>query len=201
MRRPETERRIYDRGPRGFWRRDWIPDRKHPRGGKDKWTFLGHDADAAWKRYDEAGERLKSPLDAPQAETVAAVAKLWLARYVRVVRNEKGHQLATRRVEAFLVPFLGTIEASKLTTDDLMDYRGHLQAYKSKHTGRKLTEQTVAHVLADLKCMTFWAEKRRLMPAGLIGRRFLPKVPERKPRGLSEAEQKAVRKSVPGQAK
>jgi integrase len=132
--------------------------------------------------------------------TVATVAAEWLRRYAAVVRDEKGRALAEARINAYLVPFLGSIEAAKLTRDDLMDYRLRLAGAKQmrrakdgtlKETKRGLTVQTQRHILSDARAIVLWARDRGIVSVG-VPKKFLPHPEESRPRGLSPEEAAAV---------
>jgi len=134
--------------------------------------------------------------------TVATVADQWLELYAKVMRDEKGYVLAKARVERFLKPCLGSIDAAKLTTDNLRSYRGWLSGQKRlrrcedgeyKPTGRALTTTTQRHVLSDARCVVLWAGERGLVPRGIVPRHFLPKNEEKPLRSLTPDQQTAVR--------
>jgi len=185
---------FYDRGPRGYWLRRWIPEKDHPRGGRDEWTLLGHDREEAERKYHEI--MIEGPTQPARAGTVRAAAATWLDRYVRTLRDAKGYKNAEARVRKYLVKHLGDSIVRKLTHDDLLLYRRWLEGLKCERRARgrvlkmkrPLSTQTVAHILADAKCFLIWAGQRSAIP-----KRMLPKVPERPPRGLSAEEQAAVR--------
>ena len=185
---------FYDRGPRGFFHRRWIPDKNDPRGGRDEWTLLGKDREEAERRYHEV--MAEGPTGPARAGTVEATSAIWLDRYVRTFRDEKGYKNAALRVRKYLVKHLGKSIVRKLTPDDLLLYRRWLEGLKCERRARgrvlkmnrPLSTQTVAHILADAKCFLIWAGQRSAIP-----KRLLPKVPERPPRGLSATEQAAVR--------
>ena len=134
--------------------------------------------------------------------TVGSVADRWLELYAKVVRDEKGHTLARARVARFLKPFLGSIRAQDVSSDNLRSYRFWLSQQKRLRRGkdgrlvesdRPLSTQTQRHVLSDCRCAMLWAGERGLVPRGIVPKRFLPKAEERPVRSLSREQQDAVR--------
>ena len=135
--------------------------------------------------YEQASRRLRSlkTEGAPSPKlAVKDAASSWLQIYVPVHRGERDQQLAKRRVEMYLVPFLGHLLLHKLTKDDLRVYRLQLE-----RLGR-LSVQSVRHILADVRCMLRWCEDSDLVERALIPRQFLPRVQERPPDRLTDEE-------------
>src|SRR5262249_11890857 len=122
--------------------------------GKVTWLALGTD-------YEEACRRLRSLKSQEQPSTaqltVRELAKRWLETYVPAARNVKGIELARRRVILHLAPALGHLLASRIKADDLRRYRLMLER------SRRLSAQTVAHLLADCRCLFRWAEDSGLI--------------------------------------
>lgn len=79
-------------------------------GGRVRWLSLGTD-------YDEAVRKLRKlqRQEVPTREiTVKEAATQWLGSYIPTTRNEKGQQLALRRVERYLTPAMGHYLVSRL---------------------------------------------------------------------------------------
>jgi len=64
-----------------------------------------------------------------------------------------------------------------------------LEARISPHTKRPLTEQTVAHILSDVRCMFKWAEDGGIIDRAPIPKRLLPHVAESPPQFLAAEQQ------------
>ena len=121
-----------------------------------------------------------------RATTVAEAARRWIEMYVATARNEAGVVLANQRVRDFLAPYLGGRTLDSLAADDVRAYRLWLE--RTTH----LAPQTVAHVLADLRCMLNWAEGAELMDRSPFPRRALPRIQEAAPQRLTEPEVEAL---------
>lgn len=188
---------VYERGGVWYIRFIWKGKRFRESTGSDRKS----DAAALLsKRLREAQDGTYRPDVA--SPTVKALAEKWLAVYVATSRNEKGKTLANYRVEHYLVPFMGDVRAEKVTKDMLRGYRLHLEgllteAEEEKKKKRLLSDQTVAHILSDARCLLVWAHDSGRIRHLPVPRKLLPKIPEREPRGMSREEQTRVA-SLPG---
>src|SRR2546425_7021573 len=81
----------------------------------DRWICLGPDREEARKRHRE----LKPGWRPVSRLTVEQGAEQWLETYVPTRRNEKGLELARRRVAQYLVPFFQYKPLAAVTPDDL----------------------------------------------------------------------------------
>src|SRR5262245_19000460 len=95
------------------------------RHGHTTWVSLGTD-------YQEACRRLRSLKTGEQKTprvglAVEHAAKQWLESYIATTRNKDGQELARRRVELYLEPYLGHFLLDRLTKEDLRAYRLHLE--------------------------------------------------------------------------
>lgn len=122
---------------------------------------------------------------------LADAARRWLEMYVATARNEGGLVLAEQRVRDFLLPYLGHRRIDTLVADDVRGYR----LWQERTT--PLKPQTVAHVLADLRCLLNWAEGAGLVIRSPFPRRALPRIQERAPDRLTDPEI-AVLMRLPG---
>jgi len=150
-------------------------------GARDKWVSLGRD-------FEEAKNRLKK-LRAGEPTmlrvTVAQAGERWLENYVRTARNAKGLRLARCRVRRSLAPLLGAKSLGETTGDDLRAYRLALER-------KELAPQTVSHVLTDARCLISWAVESGLVSRSPVPRRLLPRLQERLPDRLTDAEVAAL---------
>src|SRR5262245_25455274 len=103
----------------------------------DRWVCLGSDREEARKRH----RALKSDWRPVSRLTVEEAANQWLGTYVPTKRNEKGIELAKRRVAMYLVPFFKYRRLAAVTPDELRRYRLHLET-------KTISKQTVAHLLS-----------------------------------------------------
>ena len=146
-------------------------------GGQDRWVSLGSD-------FDEASAQLLKLRQGgmpPSRETVAQAAERWLTSYVATARNQKGQQIATRRVERYLERALGPKLVEKVSKGDLRSYRLWLERLP-------LSPQTVVHILSDARCLFRWCEDMGMIDRSPVPRRLLPRIQERPPDRLSEGE-------------
>ena len=120
---------------------------REKRRGKVTWIALGND-------YQEARRllrSLKSEERRPSRQfTVEQAATQWLDSYIATSREPRSQGIARRRVETYLVPYLGHRLLFRLTGDDLRGYRLYLEKLG------KLSPTTVRHILADARCFLGW---------------------------------------------
>ena len=117
--------------------------------------------------------------------TVKAAAKGWLKSYIATNRAPKSCVNAGQRVRDYLEPFLGYKLLSKVSKEDLRAYRLWLEKKCRK-------PQTVAHILSDARCLFRWCEDSGWLDRSPVPRRLLPKLQERPPDRLTDAEIEAV---------
>jgi integrase len=166
--------------PKGMFRRGSSYYVRRRKGGRDRWVSLGRD-------YTLACEKLKEPRsESPPLTriTVSAALESWLGAYVATARNPQNQKLARQRVDNFLGRYLGQMLVAKVTADDLRGYRLWLE--------KRLSRQTVAHVLSDARCFFNWCEDSGLIDKSPIPRRLLPRIKERPPDRLTDAEVEAL---------
>jgi integrase len=117
--------------------------------------------------------------------SVKDAAKQWLESYVATNRVERNQAMAGQRVRDYLEPFMGYRLLSKVTKEDLRGYRLWLE----KQGKQPLT---VRHILADARCLFRWCEDTGWLDRCPVPRKLLPKIQERPPDRLSDAEVEAV---------
>jgi integrase len=106
---------------------------------------------------------------------------LWLRSYVATTRNPKGQRLALRRFEKYVLGWK-CIEITALTGDLIREFRLVLERVW------RLSANTVAHVLSDLRCFLRWAVSAGLLERTPFPSRVMPRIPERPPRGFNDEE-------------
>jgi hypothetical protein len=134
--------------PKGLFRRGSSYYTRIFRGGKDRWLCLGRDQVQAEARLS----RIRGGELPATKMTVGDAGVRWLESYVRTARNKDGQRLAAARIKSYLEPYMGAALVSKVGTDDLRAYRVWLE-------GKRLSAQTVAHILADARCLLNWCEQ------------------------------------------
>jgi integrase len=83
---------------------------------------------------------------------------------------------------------MGQMLLEKVTAETLRSYRLWLERQHGQRTGRPLSGQSVRHILADARCFFRWCEDTGLIPKAPTPRRLLPRVQERPPDRLTDAE-------------
>lgn len=164
-------------GRPGYYYRD-------QRGGKDRLVKLSNDR-------EEAMRRLRNLRGGPMLDpiTVKDAASLWMKGAVATRRNERFQRLTQQRIDRHLLPALGMRRLSGVTAEHCRAYRLELES--------GLSPQSVAHILADLRCMLLWAVDEGLLDRSPFPRRLMPRVQEQDPKGLSADEVKAC-EALPG---
>ena len=102
-------------------------------------------------------------------------------------------RLARQRITDYLAPHLGATRLCALSSDDLRRYRLALEA-------RGLAPLTVAHLLADTRCMLNWCVETERLARSPFPRRLLPRIPETPPDRLSDDELASLRRVPEPQA-
>lgn len=175
--------------PRGMFRRGSSYYVRIFSGGRDAWRSLG-------KEYEEACRKLRAlRRDEPVALTrtrVKDAAVTWLAGYVATRREPRSAELAKRRAELYLYPFLGDKLLERIGPNDLRGYRLWLER------GSSLAPQSICHVLADARCLFNWCRDEGLIASSPVPRRLLPRLQEKPPDRLTDEVAAAVA-SVPDQ--
>jgi integrase len=165
------------RPPKGLFRRGPSYYVRLYGGGKERWVSLGSDYEEAVRKLRRI-RRGETPL---VRLSVADAAKHWLDTYVKTSRNQKGIRLAKARAEKYLLPKLGYKRLDAVTANDARLYRTWLEK-------QGITLQTVAHVLSDFRCLMLWAEDSGYVLRSPVPRKLLPRIQERPPDRLTDAE-------------
>ena len=147
--------------------------------GKVTWIALGKDFQEACRKLRSLKNEEKRPI---HRLTVEKTAEQWLNSYVATMRTPKDQKLARRRVEMYLVPFMGHVLLHRLKREDLRAYRIYLEGL-----GR-LSVQSVRHVLSDARTFLYWCEDSEFVERSPFPRKILPRVQERPPDRLTEEE-------------
>jgi integrase len=115
------------------------------------------------------------------SQQVSQAAAQWLSLYVATTRSTRNVKLARQRIADYLAPQLGEVALRDLTSDDLRRYRLTLEACG-------LAPLTVGHILADVRCLLYWCVDSGRLARSPFPRRIMPRVRERAPDRLSDAE-------------
>ena len=168
---PKLPRNMVRRKDRpGYWYRALID-------GHVRQLSLGTD-------YQDACRRLRSlkTEGPPRCDlTVHDAAQQWLESYVATVRTSRDQRLAKQRVRDYLEPALGHLRLDKVTGE-------HLRSYRLRLERTKLAPLSVRHILSEARCFLNWSEDVGLLDRSPVPRRLLPKIQERPPDRLTNAE-------------
>lgn len=171
---PNLPRGMFKRTGRGYYTRLRVD-------GRDRWVALGTDFDVASQKLRKLDRR-----DLPRVQmTMQQAAKKWLESYIATKRRPKDQRTAEQRVRDYLEAFMGYKQLTRITKDDLRAYRLWLEKQ-----GR--STQTVRHILGDARCLFRWAEDSGWIDRSPFPRGILPRLQERPPDRLTEAEVDAV---------
>ena len=156
-------------------------------GRSRKWISLGSDYSEACRKLREI-RRGDAPISRTRL-TVGEAAEKWVEGYLSNTRNPRGQRLAGDRVEQFLKPFVGFKPLSRVTKEDIREYRVWLEKQGKR---KPLSLTTVKHLLSDLRCMLNWCEDAGYLERSPFPRRVMPKLQERPPDRLTDEELAAV---------
>lgn len=175
---PRVPKGMFKRKGRGWYTRIHA-------GGKDRWVALGKDLGAAKTKFHQARA---APMIPPKA-TVAQLSRKWLETYIPTARSAYGQGQAASLVRRFLDVYFGPKLVSKVTADDLREYRLWAES-------KRLSPASVRHVLGDARCFLNWCEDCGFIARNPFPKRLMPKLQERPPDRLTDEEVRAV-SSVP----
>ena len=105
--------------PRGMVRKRNAYYLRSYKKGQETWSPLGSEFELACAKLRQLREQ---PI-LPSRGTVAQLAERWLTAYVATARNEKGQRITRQRVRDYLTLFLGTKLVTRVTADDLREFR------------------------------------------------------------------------------
>lgn len=163
-------------------------------GGKSVWKSLRTD------RQDEAKRRAalikqelkakrikepKQPIASGSQTSFGEFGPRWIDEYVQQRRNSKGTFLAQQRLRDFLDPILENLELAAIQVPELRAVRAHCES-------EGLSAQSVAHVLADLRCLLRYAVECGLLMKSPSFRMVRPAIPEAAPKRLSKDQLRAI---------
>jgi len=151
--------------------------------GKPRWICLGATPEEARKRLLE-GRLLVS---SGERSTVSQVAERWLRERIALTRTPEGLIKATTRVRLYVGPCLGHKLIGKLTREAAWALRRWLESHE-----RALSQQSVHHILSDLRCLLRWCEDVGILERSPFPRGVMPRLQERPPDRLWPDEVGAV---------
>ncbi len=171
---PQVPKGMFKRQGRGWYCRV-------RRGNKDKWVALGKDFSEAVRRFHE----VKLSMVVPSRVTIGQLASEWQRTYVPTARCQYNQSQSESRVRRFLLEFLGPVQAVRLGSEDLRNYRLWLEK-------KGLAPMTVKHVLSDVRCMLNWAVDAGYLDRSPFPKRLMPRMQERPPDRLTDEEVAAL---------
>lgn len=184
---PRLPKNIIKRGNRFYYR--------SREGGIDRRVSLGPNLQEAKRKallLFAGQDRDVPPEPEDNCPTVATFSKRWLSEYIRQSRNAGGLDLAERRFKKHTLPVLGDLRLDQVTTTDLRQFRGVLEA-------KKLARFTVRHILSDVRCFFRYAVEVSVIAESPFRLSVMPKVPEIAPRSLTDEELAKVLAATPAE--
>ena len=162
---------------------------------------LGRDYDKASSQVLEIRNRIEAgkPICGDATSyTVRTAANQWLVEYVRHNRSERFAEETEKRVERYLIPFMGKERLEDVTARILFAYRHWLSEQKHWKTKKPLSASTVRHILGEARsllnfCLNLGVLDRSPIPT----RGWMPRLTERAPDTLTRDECSVLR-TLPG---
>ena len=111
------------------------------------------------------------------AGTVKEFGERWLTEYIGRRRNEKGQKLARQRFRDYVIPVLPVLLREVKTE--------HISALSASI---ELSDQSVNHVLADIRCLLRYAEDVGEIARSPFPRWVMAQIPESEPKRLTRVE-------------
>ena len=173
---PKHPSGMFRRGKTYYWRRQV--------DGKRQWINLGTDLAEACRLRKELK---RSGVAIGSQVPVRKLAEQWLDSYVRTMRSPENQQKAAARIRLYFVPFLGEKPIARVSKENVRAYRVWLEQ-------RPISLQTVKHILSDARCFFRWAMDAGYIVRSPFPRGLLPRLQEKPPDRLTEAEIAAVTK-------
>lgn len=165
---------------------------------KERLIPLGRDPDKAVAKALELRRQIgvgRRPWDEAPKLTVANVVKEWLRDYIQKNRSERFAAETGRRVETYLLAFMGEEPIEDVTARTLFAYRTWLGDKKHWRTGRPLAPATTRHLLGEVRSLVNYALTVGILERSPVPptRGWMPSLPERAPKTLTPAECKVLR--------
>ncbi|OGF05535.1 MAG: hypothetical protein A2W00_01745 [Candidatus Eisenbacteria bacterium RBG_16_71_46] len=160
--------------------RHWTYVFRDQSGGKDRTRHLGQDYEAAMERYRElTGGVIETRVTVDEAHA------RWLKGYVANNRNAHGQRAAASQHLMHVSPVIGHKRLDRVTGEDVRECRLRIEAM-----GRK--PKTVHHALGGLRCFLNWCVDTGMLERSPFPKRVMPRVEEKAPDRLTDAEVEAV---------
>jgi integrase len=180
---PRLPRGVYRRG-KSFYIRTW-------NGGRERRRSLGTDFTRALELY----HRIKGGDDRVAVRgTVAEFGERWIDVSVKTRRTERGVREARSRFHRLFRRFAGHLPIDRLMPDDIREFRLWLEARTRGKAKKKYAPEMVRHVLSDVRAFLGWLVDSGYLDRSPWPRRVMPRIPERPPKTLTNAEVKTLLK-------
>ncbi len=178
---PLLPRGMYRRGS-AFYLRSW-------EGGRERRRSLGTEYTKALDQYHriKGGNERTTP-----AGTVAQMGDRWVEVSVRTRRTERGRKEVLSRFRRLFARFAGHIPIDRLTSDTIREFRIWLEARRRGKVRMAYSAETVRHALSDIRAFLGWLIESGYLDRNPWPRRVMPRIPERPPKTLTEAETKTL---------
>ena len=169
--------------PRGMYKRGPCYYARIYRAGRERRKSLGRDFGKAVLQLHRlnAGVAVRDP-----NATVSSMGKRWLETDVHTRRTKTGIQEAESRFNRLMHRFLGHMAIDAVRPDDLRAYRIWIESQKT------YKPETVRHHLGDARRFFNWLVDSGYLDRSPFPRGIMPRVPERRPDRLSEADVKKL---------
>lgn len=178
--------------PRGLMQRGDVWYLRSYEHGREKWRSLRtKDYETALKRRKVMNRGVQ---ESASRGTIEELGAAWIEKVLPTQRNAKNVAMARSRWGKYMTPFLGHVPASKLTGDDVREFRVWLDHQKigKKEKKRPLRSLTVLHILQDLGACLSWAADEGHILKNPFPRRVKPRPQESAPDPFEDSEVKRL---------
>ncbi len=188
---PKLPRYLIRRGKAYYYRRRF--------GGREIRRSLGTDLREARRKALLMTQQLDfgEPLEPSATLNVAAFGERWLSEYVEQRRSEADHKTASYRLHEYVNPVLGALALEAVGVQHLRALRASLERPREERNPKKLSPQTVHHLLSDVRCLFRYAVDVGALDRSPWRSSVLPRIKQRAPARLSDSDLAAIRGATP----
>ena len=179
---PKVPKNVYRRGDRYYFRAKIK--------GREVRKSLGANLQEARRLTLLMKQDLQTTDLKPSVLTAADFSKRWRQEYVAQERNEKGQLMADQRLKDFILPHIGQYRLDAVRVEHMRRLRASIEQPRPKR--KRLSPQTVKHVLSDVRCLFRYAVEVGEISESPFRASIMPKIKELAPQRLTDEQVKQV---------